>query len=133
MTSKKRDQRQYDLVQQYLSGLILNTILKIVQTLGDPYRAKPGLGGMAAYPPSAMVVVCIIMEAERRTYRKMVGYLRSNPDMAVKIGLQRIPSKGTIARAYGLIPDWYLMEVHRMVIGDMAAGSVAGDRDLIHN
>ena len=80
-----------------------------------------------------MVVVCIIMEAERRTYRKMVGYLRNNPDMAVKIGLQRIPSKGTIARAYGLIPDWYLMEVHRMVIGDMAAGSVAGDRDLIHN
>ena len=105
----------------------MNTILKIVQTLGDPYRAKPDLGGMTAYPPSAMIVVCIIMEAERRTYRKMVGYLRNNPDMAVKIGLQRIPSKSTVARAYGLIPDWYLMEVHRMVIEDMAAGPVAGD------
>ena len=74
-----------------------------------------------------MVVVCIIMEAERRTDRKMVGYLRNNPDVAVKIGLQRIPSKSTIARAHDLIPDRYLMGMHRMVIGDMAVGPVAGD------
>ena len=34
---KKRDQRPYELVQQHLQGLILNTILKIVEDLGDPY------------------------------------------------------------------------------------------------
>ena len=42
------------MVQQYLPGLILNTILGIIRELGDPYDAKPGLGGMTAYPPSAM-------------------------------------------------------------------------------
>ena len=49
--------------------------------------------------------LCIIKEAERKTYRKMVGHLRNNRDMVMKMGLHRIPSKSTIARAYGLIPD----------------------------
>ena len=54
MITKKRDQRQYDLVQQYLPGLIPNTIPRIIYELGDPYDAKPGLGDMAAYPPMDM-------------------------------------------------------------------------------
>ena len=54
MTAKKRDPRQYDLVQQYLPGLILNTMLGIIQEIGDPYVAKPGLGSMTAYPPRVM-------------------------------------------------------------------------------
>ena len=54
MTAKKRDQPHHDRVQQYLPGLILNTILGIIPYLGDPYDAKPGLGGMTAYPPMAM-------------------------------------------------------------------------------
>ena len=49
MKKIKRDQRPYELVQQHLSGLILGTILRIVEDLGDPYQAKPGLGGMTAY------------------------------------------------------------------------------------
>ena len=96
---RKRDQRPYELVQQHLPSLILNTILKIVEDLGDPYQAKPGLGGMTAYPPKAMAVVCILMEAEARTYRKMVGHLRMNRSLAMKIGLPKIPSKSTIWRA----------------------------------
>ena len=40
MKKRKRDQRQYDLVQQYLPDLILGTVLMIVEDLGDPYRAK---------------------------------------------------------------------------------------------
>ena len=127
MSERKRDQRQYDLIQQYLPGLILNTILKIVNDLGDPYTARPSLGGMTAYPPRAMAAVCIVMEAERKTYRKMVGHLRNNRDTVAKIGLRKIPSKSTIARAYGLIPDRYLAEVHRRVICEISAGSVAGD------
>ena len=127
MSERKRDQRQYDLIQQYLPGLILNTILKIVNDLGDPYAARPGLGGMTAYPPGAMAAACIVMEAERKTYRKMVSHLRNNRDTVVKIGLYKIPSKSTIARAYGLIPDWYLTRVHRRAICEISAGSVAGD------
>ena len=99
-----------------------------MQDLGDSYHVKPGLGGMMAYPPKAMAVVCIVMEAERKTYRKMVGHLRNNRDIVMKIGLHGIPFKSTIARAYGLIPDQYLMEVHRMIIQEIAAGPVAGDR-----
>ena len=54
MTAKKRDQPHHDLVQQYLPGLILNTIPGIIRELGDPYVARPGPGGMTAYPPDAM-------------------------------------------------------------------------------
>ena len=128
MKKGKRDQRPYELIQQHLSGLILNTILKIVEDLGDPYQAKPGLGGMTAYPPKAMAVVCILMEAEARTYRKMVGHLRMNRGLAMKIGLPKIPSKSTMWRAYGMIPEPYLREIHTRIIGDvMVTGSVAGD------
>ena len=128
MKKRKRDQRPYELVQQHLSGLILNTILKVVEDLGYPYQAKPGLGGMTAYPPKAMAVVCILMEAEARTYRKMVGHLRINPNLVRRVGLSRIPSKSTIWRAYRLIPELYLREVHTRIIGDvMVAGSVAGN------
>ncbi len=128
MKKRKRDQRPYELIQQHLSGLILNTVLKIVEDLGDPYQAKPGLGGMTAYPPKAMAAVCILMEAETKTYRKMVGYLRMHPDLVSRIGLPRIPSKSTIWRAYGMIPEQYLREIHTRIIGDvMVTGSLAGD------
>ena len=128
MTDGRRDQRPFNIVHQYLPGLILSTILKIVEEMGDPYQARPGLGGMAAYPPKAMAVVCILMEAEARTYRKMVGHLRMNRGLAMKIGLPKIPSKSTIWRAYGMIPEPYLREVHTRIIGDvMVTGSVAGD------
>ena len=79
------------MVQQYLPGLILNTILRIIRELGDPYDAKPGLGGMTAYPPIAMAGVCIMLEAERTTYRKMVGMLRNNHAMATKMGPDKNP------------------------------------------
>ena len=96
MTDGRRDQRPFNIVQQYLPGLILSTILNTVKEMGDPYRAKPGLGGMTAYPPKAMAVVCILMETEARTYRKMVDHLRMSRGLAMKIGLPRIPSKSTI-------------------------------------
>ena len=128
MKKRKRDQRQYDLVQQHLPGLILGTILRIVEDLGDPYQANPGLGCMAAYPPKSMAVICILMEAEARTCRKMVGHLRINPNLVRRVGLSRIPSKSTIRRADGMIPEAYLREVHTRIIGDvMVAGSLAGD------
>ena len=37
------------------------------------------------------------------------------------------PVLSTIARAYGLIPDSYLMKAHKMVIREIVTGSVAGD------
>ena len=83
---------------------------------------------MTSYPPKAMAVVCILMEAEARTCRKTVGHLRINPNLARMVGLLRIPSNGAIWRAYGMIPEPYLREVHTRIIGDvMVTGSVAGD------
>ena len=82
---------------------------------------------MTAYPPRAMAAVCIVMEAERKTYRKMVGHLRNNRDTVAKIGLRKIPSRSTIARAYSLTPGWYLTEVRRRAICEISAGSVAGN------
>ena len=118
MKKRKCDQRQYDLVQQHLPGLILGTILRIVEDLG----------GMTAYLPKSMAVVCILMEAGARTYRKMVGHHRINPSLVRRVELPRMPSKGTIWRAYGTIPEPYLREVHTRVVGDVVVtGSVAGD------
>ena len=124
----KRAQRPCGLVRRHLPGLILGTIPRIVEDLGDPYQAKPGLDGMTAYPPKAMAVACIPMEAGARACRKTVGRLRINPNLARMVGLLRIPSKGAIWRAYGMIPEAYLREVHTRIIGDvMVTGSLAGD------
>ena len=60
-----------------------------------------------------------------KTYRKMVGYLRMHPDLVSRIGLSGIPSKSTIWRAYGLIPESYLREVHLRITGDIVTGSLA--------
>ena len=59
------------------------------------------------------------MDAETRTCRKMVGHLRINPNLVRKVGLPKIPSKSTIRRAYGMIPEAYLREVHTRIIGDV--------------
>ena len=114
------------MVQQYLPGLILNTILETVREMNDPYQAKPGLGGMTAYPPKAMAVVCILMEAEMKTYRKMVGYLRMHPDVVRRIGLSGASSKNTIWRAYGRIPESYLRGVRLRIVRDVTTGPLAG-------
>ena len=87
------------MVQQHLSGLILNTILKTVEEMSDSYQTNSWLGGMTAYPPKALVVICIMKEAEIKTYRKIAGYLRINPDLVRKIGLSKIPSRSTMWRA----------------------------------
>ena len=127
MTDGRRDQRPFNIVQQYLPGLILSTILNTIKEMGDSYQARPGLGGMTAYPPKAMAVVCTMIEAEMKTYRKMVDYLRMHPDIVSRIGLSWIPSNSTMWRAYGLIPESYLREVHLRITGDVVAGSLAGD------
>ena len=41
MTDGRRDQRPFNIVQQYLPGLILSTILNTVKEMGDP--TKPDL------------------------------------------------------------------------------------------
>ena len=121
------------MVQQYLPGLILNAILKTVREMDDPYQTKPGLGGMIAYPPKAMAVICILMEAEMKTYRKMVGYLKMHPDIVCRIGLSGVPSKNTIWRAYGRIPESYLCEVHLRIVRDITTGSLAGDSTICYS
>ncbi len=47
MTVKRRDQRQYNLVQQYTPDPIPNTVLGIITDIGDPCAVKTGLGSMA--------------------------------------------------------------------------------------
>ena len=41
MTAKKRDQPHHDLIQQYLPGLILNTVPGTIRELGDPMLPSP--------------------------------------------------------------------------------------------
>lgn len=131
MTSEeKRDQRAYDLVKGHLSGLILNTIVRIVGELDEPYVNKPGLGGQRGYPPRAMAVACMIRDAEGKTFHGAASYLRAHPDVAEKIGFGpgRTPAGSTINDAYSRIPESYLYEVHRRVASGLERGRVhAGD------
>ena len=41
--------------------------------------------------------------------------------------LAKIPSKSTTARSYRLIPKWYLVKAHQVVIREVEAGPLAGD------
>ena len=60
--------------------------------------------------------------------------LRNNHAMAARMGLKKIPSKSTIARSYGLIPEWYLARVHQTIIREVEAGSLASPLSILfHN
>ncbi len=62
-----------------------------------------------------------------KIYRKMVGYLRMHLDIVHRIGLSKVPSKSTIWRAYGMIPEPYLLEVHLRIERDIVTGSLTED------
>ncbi len=131
MTSEeKRDQRAYDLVKGHLSGLILNTMVRIVGELDAPYVNRPGIGGPRGYPPRAMAVACMIRDAERKTFHVAASYLRAHPDVAERIGFGPggTPGASTINDAYARIPESYFYEVHRRVASGLERGRVhAGD------
>jgi len=57
----------------------------------------------------------------------MVGYLCAHHGTLNKIGLSKSPSKNTIWRAYGMIPESYLYDIHQKIISGIHVGSVAGD------
>ena len=82
---------------------------------------------MTTHTPGTMVAAFIMLEAKQTTYHNMVDMLRNNHAMAARTGLKRISSKSTIARFYGLIPEWYLVKVYQTVIREVGTGSLAGD------
>ena len=49
-----------------------------------------------------------------------------HPEIVRWIGLPRVPSKSTIRRAYGMIPEPYLRVVHLRIVRDIAAALPAG-------
>jgi len=83
-----------------------------------------------AYSPKMMAAVCIIQEFKRTTYRSMADRLRSNRSMAEKIGFAgATPSRSTISRAYGLIPESYFELVHKRIIATIGIGHAASDKN----
>ena len=63
----------------------------------------------------------------------MVGYLKMHPDVVRRIGLSRVPSRNTIWRAYGRIPESYLREVHLGIVRDITTGSLAGSSTICYS
>ena len=108
---------------------MLDTITKMVEQLPEPYTVRAGLGGLAAYPPKTMAIICILLEAERTTYRKMAAKLIANHELAKKLNLLNgTPSKNTIWCAGCKIPDSYFKSMHLYMIKDLNLGSaIAGD------
>ncbi len=74
--------------------------------MDEPYPLNPGVGGKKGYLPRTMAIVCIMLEAERRTYRKMVRCLHADQKTARRMELLpgNIPSKNMIRNSYWLIP-----------------------------
>ena len=48
-------------------------------------------------------------------------------NIAKEMGFSEIPSKSTIARAYSLIPDDYLVQIHKLCIKSIERYNKAGD------
>jgi len=74
-----------------------------------------------------MTVIYILVEAEKKAYRKMVGYFSAHHGMLSKIVLSKSSSKNTTWRAYVMIPKSYLYDIHQKIINGVQAGLVAGD------
>ena len=125
MTGIKRAQRSFDMVQQYLPGLILNTILEIIKEMDDPYQAGTGRHD---YLPAQGHGHRLHPDGGRdEDLQEVVGYLRMHPDVVRRIELSKVPSKSTIWRAYGMIPKSYLREDHLGIVHNIVAGSLSGD------
>ena len=128
LQEKKRDQRSYDAIQQYLPSLILDRVLNVIGKLDEPYHNKPGVGGPRGYSPKTMAAICILKEAEKKTFRGISGHIKSNKELQAKLGLDTVPSKNAIHRAYSLIPESYLNEIHARIVVDVKTGhAAAGD------
>ena len=108
---------------------MLDTIIKMVEELPEPYMVRAGLGGLAAYRPRTMAIICILLEYNRTTYRGMAARLIASHELAKKLNLfNGTPSKNTIWRAGCKIPDSYFKSVHLYIIKDLNLGSaIAGD------
>ena len=72
MTEKRRDQRQYDLVRQFLPFLFLEEILETVNESGDLYEESRRCEGLLSL--KAVTAVCLTKELEAKTCHKMAGY-----------------------------------------------------------
>ena len=110
MKKGKRDQRQYDLVQQRSAGPHTEHDTEDSGSGRIPSQARTGRHDRL--PVKGHGRVCILMEAEARTYEDG-GPPQDEPGPR-KIGLPKIPS----IIAYGMIP-----EPNERIIGD-----VNGDR-----
>ncbi len=76
MTETKKGTNDHLAGSRDLPGLILATMTRIVNGMDEPYILNPG--GKKGYPPRTMAIVCIMLDAERRTYRKMARFLRAD-------------------------------------------------------
>lgn len=123
----KRDQRAYNLFEKYSFDLILNMIMGIVNDMNEPYTLGVCFGGKLGYAPKAMAMVTILHESMDKTCREMEAYLRHNPEIAKKIGLDSIPSKSTIQRTMKRIPEEYLDRINRKIVEKIEARDLAGD------
>ena len=61
---------------------MLDTIIKMVEELPEPYLVRAGLGGLAAYRPRTMSIICILLEYNRTTYRGMAAKLIADHGLA---------------------------------------------------
>ena len=123
----KRDQRAYEIYNKYSTGVLVAKMMAAVERLGDPYTNRPCVSGVRGYPPKAMVVVVALCEYWNVGYRRTASTLRNNGDLLRRLGLTRVPSRGTIGNAYRRIPKQYLHDLNHTITEDIRPGSVAGD------
>ena len=122
-----RDQKTYDLFQQYRFTFVMFVIVRIAGNLEAPYSLKPSVSGVHGYAPRSMAVIVFMMEELHLPYRGMVGYLNAHRKTLEKLGLNNVPSKSTIHRVSARIPESYYRQMHFRVIASIVAGDLAGD------
>ncbi len=94
-----------------LPGLILaTTVARIVNGMDEPYILNPGVGGKKGYLLRTMVIVCIMLDAER----KMVDMCHDDYDLPVFKA--RYHRRSVIEAVFGAIKKKKKMKMMMMMM-----------------
>ena len=91
-------------------------VFAAVDASPPPWSPKNQRVGRSNIDPKALTKCVIVMVEDKKSYRDMVSYLHSRPDLLKLMGLESVPSKSTLCRAMRRIPQRYLRKVSSAVL-----------------
>jgi hypothetical protein len=95
----------YDLAMKNEDGWFIDNAMKLVEDMPPPWEINRR--GRPCHPPKPLVVVILLKIKHKKTYRELESHLKAN-DLYKKLGFKTPPSKSTIHKAMGKLPQEYI-------------------------